>query len=195
MFKKGIIQYQGCLPNGTLYTTFCSDCDYYYRYNNGTCGYYDTLVGSAPNTCNCGTSCGPTNGTLTSTFCDGCDYTGVYSNGVCGSYQSVIEYNSCQYCSCCNGLYISLSCSGDSYICVSGPCGSQDDDDSAGGLQPCVSCNSHGSYSATAGAYSSDVSGCYLQAGTSGCNSSDVYYSYLGTGTGRCSGGSDGFSW
>jgi hypothetical protein len=45
------------LPNGTFLSQYCIDCELWYRYANGTCGYYDELQFlSSPE---CGPGCGP----------------------------------------------------------------------------------------------------------------------------------------
>lgn len=144
-----------CAAANTYYSSYCSGCDYYYRYNDGSCGYYDTL--QASNSCSCGCGC---------------------SGGCCPTT-----------------LYITLDCPGDGYLCVSGPCGYQQDDDSAGSADSLVTCNSHGSYTATCGAYGGNYfSSCELYAGYG------TYQGQVGSWTtydcnGYCNGSSVSFYW
>jgi len=85
-----------CTAAGTFYTDFCSGYNYYYRYHNGSCGYYDVL--QASNAANCG-YCTPA-GTYYSEYCSGTTLYYRYHNGSCGFYDQVYQYNSytCGYC-------------------------------------------------------------------------------------------------
>ena len=48
--------YSTCLPYGTYITSFCSGCQYYYQYADGSCGTYNTLINADDPSCgpNCG---------------------------------------------------------------------------------------------------------------------------------------------
>lgn len=85
-----------CPAYGGFYTDFCSGYNYYYRYHNGSCGYYDVL--QASNAANCG-YCTPS-GTYYSQYCSGTTLYYRYHNGSCGFYDQVAQYNSysCGYC-------------------------------------------------------------------------------------------------
>lgn len=138
----------------------------------------------------------PQAGLQVTSFCSGCDYYVRYTNGICGTYDTLVEGNSCTYCGCCGlTLSITLDCTGDAYLCVSGPCGNQQDDDSAGNLDSLVQCTSAGTYYATAGAYSTNATNCAIMAGTGGAYSSNVFYQSVGNGSGRCTGTQVSFYW
>ncbi|MBU3748528.1 MAG: hypothetical protein FGM36_14710 [Burkholderiaceae bacterium] len=87
-----------CPASGTFLTTYCSGCNYYYRYANGSCGSYDSLIESNSQSCGC---C-PAYGQYHSQYCSGCTLYYRYHNGSCGLYEQVAEYNS-QSCGCCPG--------------------------------------------------------------------------------------------
>lgn len=126
----------------------------------------------------------PASGTYVTSYCSGYTlyyryYSGSASSGTCGTYDSVYQYNS-STCGYNPNIVYSLYCYGDPYICTG--CGN--DDDGAGSLQSCINC---GYYTwACAGAYSSNVYGCYIYVGSS-CGTGSSYY--VGTGSGRCTGG------
>ncbi len=95
-----------CPPNGTFFTTYCSGCNFYYRYHNGSCGYYDVFIESNSQSCGC---C-PAFGELYSSFCSGCDLYYEYHNGSCGYFTQFVESNSL---SCgCGGGSLCGGCSG-----------------------------------------------------------------------------------
>lgn len=96
---------------GTYLSSYCSGCTLYYRYADGSGGYYDVSQG-------CSTSCGgcccaPASGTFLYDQCDGCDYYYFYADGCYGSYRTLIESNSTN-CGCGGG--------GGGPVCYDGYC-------------------------------------------------------------------------
>jgi hypothetical protein len=72
--------FEGCYPYGTFSTSYCNGYDLYYRYHDGSCGFYDVLVEGGSPTCGC-----VTYETLCNQYCSGCDYfVEVYGDGYCG---------------------------------------------------------------------------------------------------------------
>jgi len=123
--------------------------------------------------------------------CNGYTLQEVFANGSCGTYTVDEAYNSavCGYGEI--QLYISEHSDGDSYICVDGPCGHQEDDDSAGNLQSCVGCTTTGGcFDVHGGACCGCVGGVNLWAG-SDCNSADIWGCGVGDTCDRCPGGND----
>jgi len=114
-----------CAAYGTFITSYCSGYSLYYRYANGSCGTYDTLIE------NNSTSCGycPPSGTYDSQYCSGYNLYYRYANGSCGTYDSLVESNSttCGYCPP-SGTYLSQYCSGTTlyYRYANGSCGYYD---------------------------------------------------------------------
>ena len=82
----------GCPPYGTYLSQFCSGCNLYYRYANGSCGTYDVNQGCT--TACGGCCCSPSYGTYLSQFCSGYDLYYTYSDGCNGTYSSLVESNS-----------------------------------------------------------------------------------------------------
>ena len=141
-----------CPPYGTFYYAWCSGCTYYYRYHNGSCGYYDQVI--EYNSQNCG--CCPSYGQLHYVYCSGCTYYGVYHNGGCGYYTQVIEYSS-PNCGCCPAYYTLLyqTCLGCTLYNVraDGGCGSFYEY-VQGNAPACGCCPAYGTF------YSTYCSGC-----------------------------------
>lgn len=82
----------GCPAYGTYLSQFCSGCNLYYRYANGSCGTYDVDQGCT--TACGGCCCSPASGTYLSQYCSGYDLYYTYSNGCNGTYSSLVESNS-----------------------------------------------------------------------------------------------------
>jgi hypothetical protein len=77
-------------PAGTFLSSYCSGYDLYYRYANGSGGYYDTLQQS--NSPSCGWP--PASGTFLSSYCSGYDLYYRYANGSGGYYDTLQQSNS-----------------------------------------------------------------------------------------------------
>ena len=82
----------GCPAYGTYLSQFCSGCNLYYRYADGSCGTYDVNQGCT--TACGGCCCSPASGTYLSQYCSGYDLYYTYSNGCNGTYSSLVESNS-----------------------------------------------------------------------------------------------------
>ena len=95
----------GCPPYGTYISQFCSGCNLYYRYANGSCGTYDVNQGCT--TACGGCCCSPGYGTYLSSYCSGYDLYYTYSDGCNGTYSSLAESNSptCGYQPPANNCY------------------------------------------------------------------------------------------
>lgn len=89
-----------CPAYGTYLSQYCTGCNLYYRYANGSCGTYDVLQGCST-TCG-GCCCAPAYGTYLYAGCNGCDYYYYYADGCYGSYSTLIESNSTN-CGCGGG--------------------------------------------------------------------------------------------
>ena len=82
----------GCPAYGTYLSQFCSGCNLYYRYANGSCGTYDVNQGCT--TACGGCCCSPAYGTYLSQYCSGYNLYYTYSDGCNGTYSTLIEGNS-----------------------------------------------------------------------------------------------------
>ena len=92
-----------CPAYGTYLSQYCSGCNLYYRYANGSCGTYDVLQGCST-TCG-GCCCAPAYGTYLYAGCSGCDYYYYYADGCYGTYSTLIESNSTS-CGCGGGTVL-----------------------------------------------------------------------------------------
>jgi hypothetical protein len=79
----------GCAASGTYLSQFCSGCNLYYRYADGSCGTYDVNQGCTTGCGGC--CCSPANGTYLYDGCVDCDYYYYYSDGCNGTYSTLIE--------------------------------------------------------------------------------------------------------
>ena len=82
----------GCPAYGTYLSQFCSGCNLYYRYADGSCGTYDVNQGCT--TACGGCCCSPAYGTYLSQYCSGYNLYYTYSDGCNGTYSTLIEGNS-----------------------------------------------------------------------------------------------------
>lgn len=91
----------GCATYGYFLYSFCSGCDRYNRYADGSCGYYDVHQGC---TTDCGGCCCATpSGTYLRSGCNGCDYGNFYADGCYGQYFNVTTPNHPE-CGCGGGV-------------------------------------------------------------------------------------------
>jgi hypothetical protein len=99
----------GCPAYGTYLSQFCSGCNLYYRYANGSCGTYDVNQGCT--TACGGCCCSPAYGTYLSQYCSGFDLYYTYSDGCNGTYSSLAESNSatCGYVPPAEDCYVFTS--------------------------------------------------------------------------------------
>ena len=170
-----------CTPNGTYHSSFCSGYSYYYRYHNGSCGFYDTLIEN--NSATCG-YCTP-NGTYHSQYCSGTTLIYRYHNGSCGLRDEVYQYNSytCGYCDPYGTFTGTQYCSGYTLYrrYYNGSCGTYDavyENNSA----TCGYCAPYGQY---AGQYCSGYT-LYYQYHNGSCGYYDSVYEYNSVTCGYC---------
>lgn len=97
----------GCPPYGTYLSQYCSGCTLYYRYANGSCGYYDIEQGCTTGCGGC--CCSPAYGTFLGWYCSGGTSIGQYSDGCNGYYE--VEINPCDpSCGCDPGPCVGKGC-------------------------------------------------------------------------------------
>lgn len=84
-----------CPAYGTLQNWVCRGFDKIGIYNNGTCGTYESVMGT--NSPECGyvppPAC-PQSGSMVSWYCEGTTKWGKYADGNCGTYPQVMQANS-----------------------------------------------------------------------------------------------------
>lgn len=95
-----------CPPYGTYLSQYCSGCTLYYRYANGSCGYYDIEQGCT--TACGGCCCSPAYGTQLNWYCSGGTSIGQYSDGCNGTYDAQI--NPCDPSCGCSGGCVGKGC-------------------------------------------------------------------------------------